>query len=207
MCWKRSSILRSRGRADRIDQVKAPRPGQCDPPDQTKMLGLFALARGLSLANSSGDRLGRRHEARKRDASMSPSTTLLDDAADVHRPTAPVDDLARRALIVEDEPVLREHLARILTHQGFEVDAASEGKSAAQLLSDQAYEVIITDLVLPVGSGLEVVQQACMCDAPSAVVLITGYLSADVGRQAFLAGATDFLEKPFTRERLLASLP
>ena len=113
----------------------------------------------------------------------------------------------RRALIVEDEPILRQHLARILERSGFDVDQASEGLSALRLLSDEDYEVVITDLVLPLGNGLEVVEQACTGEEPPSVVLITGYLSPDVGRKALLAGATDFLEKPFTRERLLSALP
>ncbi len=114
---------------------------------------------------------------------------------------------SRRALVVEDEPILRQHIARILSRRGFVVDQSSEGSSALGLLSKGDYDVVITDLVLPRGSGLDVVAFACDGREPSAVVLITGYLSADVGRRAFVAGATDFLEKPFTRERLLRTLP
>ena len=109
--------------------------------------------------------------------------------------------------MVEDEPILRQHIARILSRRGFVVDQSSEGDGALGLLSNGDYDVVITDLVLPRGSGLDVVAHACSGHPPSAVVLITGYLSADVGRQAFVAGATDFLEKPFTRERLLRTLP
>lgn len=112
-----------------------------------------------------------------------------------------------RALVVEDEPMLRHHLARLLEHRGFRVDQASEGASALRMLSGAEYALVVTDLLLPRGSGLDVVKHACQRDGPPTVVVITGYLSTEVGREALLAGATDFLEKPFTRERLFSALP
>lgn len=113
----------------------------------------------------------------------------------------------RRALVVEDELLLRQHVVRLLERRGFEVDHTSEEASALRMLASQHYAVVVTDLLLPHGSGLEVVKHACERAEPPMVIVMTGYLSADAGRQALLAGASDFLEKPFTRERFFATVP
>ena len=113
----------------------------------------------------------------------------------------------RRALVVEDDPTFRSLVTEVLSQRGFCVRETDNPDSALRLLSTDDFDVVITNLLLPNGSALELVRQARQSRSEPAVVVMSGYLSREVGRQAFLAGATDFLEKPFTRERLLGTLP
>ncbi len=110
-------------------------------------------------------------------------------------------------LLVEDEPAEREALARIVGAQGFTVAAASTLEDARRLLKAQPPGLILSDLVLPDGSGLDLLDEVREL-GPTEFILITGNASVETAIQALRRGATDYVVKPIDPvhlERILAS--
>jgi CheY-like chemotaxis protein len=67
---------------------------------------------------------------------------------------------AKKILIVEDEEILRDAYTKILSHEGYSVTNASDGKKALQKLKTESYDLILLDIVMPEMNGLEFLQQA-----------------------------------------------
>ncbi len=110
-----------------------------------------------------------------------------------------------RILIVDDEAGLREMLRVLLRRQGHEVDVADgETQAATRLARGPAYDVVVTDLAMPDGSGMGVLNAARRADDGTQVVMITAYGTATQAVQAMREGAYDYLEKPFKNEELVA---
>ncbi len=102
-----------------------------------------------------------------------------------------------RALVVDDEPDLRELLDMTLTRMGLDVDTAEDLSSARRLLAnDTDYAFCLTDMRLPDGDGLQVLDwiQNHAPDLPVAVITAHGNVESAV--QALKAGAFDFVSKP-----------
>src|SRR5262245_29932143 len=105
-----------------------------------------------------------------------------------------------RALLVDDEANSLEMLAELITREGFTTSTAMTLGEARQLMDETAPDVVLTDLVLPDGSGLELVEGAAAIGAQ--VVLITGHASVETAVEALRRGATDYLTKPVDLARL-----
>lgn len=97
-----------------------------------------------------------------------------------------------RVLIVEDESVALAALAKLVEREGFRVTVAPDLSRARELLRDDPPQVVITDLQLPDGSGLELVRENPTLE----VVLVTGHATVETAVEALRAGAFDFLTKP-----------
>ena len=106
----------------------------------------------------------------------------------------------RRALLVDDDASSLTALAELIEREGFATTTAMTLVEARQLIDESAPAVVLTDLVLPDGSGLELVEVAAGVGAQ--VVLITGHASVETAVQALRRGATDYLTKPVDLARL-----
>jgi len=104
------------------------------------------------------------------------------------------------ALIVEDDAESRAALAELVQQEGFAVQTAASLSDARTALADQAPDLLLCDLMLPDGSGLELLEQ--LEGAPTEVVLITGHASVDSAVDALRKGAADYLTKPLDVPRL-----
>ena len=113
---------------------------------------------------------------------------------------------ARRVLVVEDRQSMREMLAQTLALEGYEVATAATAAAGRRHLREQGADLVLTDLRLPDGSGLEVLQESRRCCPGSPVILMTAYGSVDVAVEAMRRGATDFICKPFDTNELLARI-
>lgn len=104
-------------------------------------------------------------------------------------------------LVVEDDPnvlgLLRKALAR-----DYQVVACSSGEEALKILREEECSLVITDLLLPGTSGLEILQAANELARPPAVIIITGYASLDSAVQATNDGALAYMTKPFNIDHL-----
>lgn len=109
---------------------------------------------------------------------------------------------AKRALIVDDEPDIRELLEITLGRMGIETSAAPDLATAHQLLAQHNFDLCLTDMQLPDGNGLELVEHISkeLPDLPVAV--ITAFGSMDVAINALKTGAFDFVQKPVDLEQL-----
>ncbi|MDW8335775.1 MAG: sigma-54 dependent transcriptional regulator [Tepidimonas sp.] len=105
-------------------------------------------------------------------------------------------------LIVEDEPDLRQLYALALARVGQQVDEAADLASARAHLAKRPYSVVVLDMRLPDGSGLELLQELAGTGRGERVIVVTAYGSADNAVQALKAGAFDYLSKPVSPARL-----
>jgi DNA-binding NtrC family response regulator len=110
-----------------------------------------------------------------------------------------------RILVVEDRDSLRRMLERALAGEGHSVTTAADTPEAAACLSrGERFDLVLTDLKLPSGSGLDVVAEAKQRHPEAPVVVLTAFGSVAVAVEAMKRGATDFLEKPVDLEALFA---
>jgi len=108
----------------------------------------------------------------------------------------------QRVLIVDDEPDIRELLEITLLRMGLETRSAQDYSDATRLLHDEAFDLCLTDMKLPDGDGIalvEHIQQHCP-NTPTAV--ITAHGSIDLAIKAMKCGAFDFVSKPVSLETL-----
>ena len=117
---------------------------------------------------------------------------------------APATFAPRRVVVIEDEQAFLHTVQRSLELAGFEVAPFTSAEAAADHLGAESVSVVLTDLRLPGGDGLSVLERVKAIDPERPVVLMTGHGDIPTAIQAIRSGAYEFLEKPFSRERLLA---
>ncbi|HET9491073.1 MAG TPA: response regulator [Methylomirabilota bacterium] len=100
-------------------------------------------------------------------------------------------------LVVDDEADLAATCVRLLHRHGYNVVSAGTRRQALETLASGQYDLVVTDLRLPDGDGLDVVRAARALALPRPVVVITGFGSAQARQQALASGASAFLPKPF----------
>jgi len=106
-------------------------------------------------------------------------------------------------LLVEDKDSLRRVLRLTLEHAGYTIAECADARAAAAEISRAPYRLVLTDLRMPHGSGLDVLHAARAADPDVPVVLMTAYGSVDEAVQAMKDGAHDFLQKPVDSNHLL----
>ncbi|EKQ69270.1 response regulator with CheY-like receiver domain and winged-helix DNA-binding domain [Leptolyngbyaceae cyanobacterium JSC-12] len=109
-----------------------------------------------------------------------------------------------RILLVDDEAEMVDPLSRILTREGYEVDVAYDGDRGSQLATQQRYDLLILDWMMPHQSGLEICQQLRSQGNTTPVLFLTAKDTVDDRVQGLDAGADDYLVKPFELRELLA---
>jgi len=110
--------------------------------------------------------------------------------------------LAERLLIVEDEDTLCRSLQRVLHREGYDVDIADSAESAFSLLEHGSYDLIITDIILPGISGIELLTKYRRTNPAQKVMVITAYASLTTAMESLKAGACDFLVKPLMHDEM-----
>lgn len=102
-----------------------------------------------------------------------------------------------KILVVDDELSMREFLEILLQKEGHEIETAASGEEAVRRLESNAYDLIICDIMMAPGSGMEVLKRARELDPDSMVIMITAYASAENAVEAMKMGAYDYITKPF----------
>jgi DNA-binding NtrC family response regulator len=112
----------------------------------------------------------------------------------------------QRLLIVEDEPLLRVSLSDALRKEGWTVDVAADGAEGRALFEKHLHEVVITDLVMPRVSGIELLRSVKALQPETTVLIITAHGTVERAVEAMREGAADFVAKPFSMAQLLVRL-
>ena len=111
-----------------------------------------------------------------------------------------------KILIIDDEEQLRRLMARIIGLEGYEVAEAPDCASGMKTLRRYDPDVVLCDVKLPDGNGVEMVGRIKEAAPATEVILLTAYGNIPDGVQAIKNGAFDFLPKPLDDEKLLASV-
>ncbi|MCI0421208.1 MAG: response regulator, partial [Acidobacteria bacterium] len=111
-----------------------------------------------------------------------------------------------RILVVDDEPAICKLLTGKLQQSGFDVQSCASGKAALELLQNNSFDAVISDLNMPELSGLELLEKIPKNQRHLAFLMATGVSDIRVGVQAMQQGADDYLLKPFQLDAVVASL-
>ena len=108
-----------------------------------------------------------------------------------------------RVLVVDDEPDLRISYERLLRREGYRVVTAGSRGEGLRLVVADPPRLVISDLKLPDGDGLEIVRAARALAPPVPVIVVTAFASAASRDAALASGASTILVKPFAASELL----
>ena len=111
-----------------------------------------------------------------------------------------------RILVAEDEQQLSHVLSSAMTASGYQVDIANNGQEAVEQAKENAYDVIILDIMMPVKSGLEALKEIRATGNRTYIMMLTAMGEEDDKVTGLDAGADYYLTKPFSLKELLARL-
>jgi DNA-binding NtrC family response regulator len=109
-------------------------------------------------------------------------------------------------LIIDDELEIRESLQTLLEFEGYEVEAAANGAQGLSQLGERPFDLVLLDLALPDRNGIELLPEIRAVDPQISVIMITAYGTVEDAVRAMQSGATNFLQKPWDNEKLLADV-
>ena len=109
-----------------------------------------------------------------------------------------------KILYAEDTVELSRAVSVVLEHEGFEVMTCYDGEQAAQILATEAFDVAILDIMMPKKSGIEVLREMRETGNVVPVILLTAKTEVDDRVEGLMAGADDYLPKPFAMKELVA---
>ena len=111
-----------------------------------------------------------------------------------------------KILVAEDEIQMNRVLTTALTHEGYDVDSVYDGQAAIDMATENAYDVMVMDIMMPAKSGIEAVQEIRQTGNQSHIIMLTAMAEVDDRVTGLDAGADDYLTKPFSLKELLARL-
>ncbi|HEV3374106.1 MAG TPA: sigma-54 dependent transcriptional regulator [Candidatus Acidoferrum sp.] len=109
-------------------------------------------------------------------------------------------------LLVDDDPNTLASLSRAFRLAGHEATVCDNAGRAAELLRTEAFDLILSDVVMPGKSGLELLEDLRAAGVKTPIVLISGQANIEMAVKATKLGALDFLEKPLSTEKLLVTV-
>ena len=109
-------------------------------------------------------------------------------------------------LIIDDEAAIRESLETLLEFEGYSVQSAESGEQGLAKLGERPFDLVLLDFALPDRNGLEILADIRDRDPQQAVIMITAYGTVDNAVRAMQNGATNFIQKPWDNEKLLADV-
>ena len=104
----------------------------------------------------------------------------------------------KKILIIDDEDIVLKSCIRILRSDSYQIDTAYSGEEGLKKIDQQKYDLVITDLMMPGMSGMDVLRTVKEKKLDLTVVIFTGFATAETAREALKMGAFDYIPKPFT---------
>jgi DNA-binding NtrC family response regulator len=111
--------------------------------------------------------------------------------------------MAERILVVDDEAIIRESLVFVLQKEGFDVAHAGNGADAYKKITEQSFDLVITDIEMPEIKGIELLEKITQLSPQTFVIIITAFASIETAVNALRKGAYDYIIKPLDFDGLL----
>ena len=111
--------------------------------------------------------------------------------------------MTHKVLVVDDEEIIRDSLFYILEKEGYEVEKAENGKAAYDKIVNSHFDLVITDIEMPVMKGTELLEKIKTLDIQTSVIVITAFGSLDTAISALRNGASDYILKPVEFDELI----
>ena len=108
----------------------------------------------------------------------------------------------KNILVVEDDNATRDTMIDLLSEAGYEVESARNGEEAIAMAREYSFDIVITDLKMPKGDGIQVLEQIKKIDNRTIVIICTGYGTVDTAVKAMKLGAYEYITKPIKIEEI-----
>ncbi|MEW6273613.1 MAG: sigma-54 dependent transcriptional regulator [Bacillota bacterium] len=109
-------------------------------------------------------------------------------------------------LVIDDEESVTEFLREVLEDAGYQVETATDGYRALELVQDYSFDAILLDIRMPELDGLQVMERIQQIDGALPVILMTAFGTTEMAIQAMKAGAFDYIVKPFNLDELILTV-
>ncbi len=114
--------------------------------------------------------------------------------------------MSLRVLIIDDEEPFANMLQAMLTRSGYETQVVNRAQDGLDLLSDQAFELVLCDMKMPQMNGLEFLDAMKEQGLHSTVITMSAFGTIDLAIEALRRGAYDYISKPFQRDEVILAL-
>lgn len=114
--------------------------------------------------------------------------------------------MADKILVVDDEEIIRESISFVLRKEGYVVEEAENGKAAYDKIIQSPFDLVISDIEMPVMKGTELLTEMRKIGIQSSIIIITAYASLDTAITCLRNGASDYIMKPIEFDELLIKL-
>ena len=110
--------------------------------------------------------------------------------------------MKKKILVIEDNPMVVRSLDFKLKKEGYDVVIAVDGRIAVEILAEQNFDLILTDLMLPFVSGNEIIEHIKENYPKIPIIVLSTSTQEDIITDAFIMGVDDFITKPFSPNEL-----
>lgn len=108
----------------------------------------------------------------------------------------------REILVLDDEEIVGKRLKTALEKSGYEVEVFQNSREAVARITEKDFDIVVTDIRMEEIDGMEVLEHVLAQSERTKVIIITGYATVEVAREALTRGAFDFIAKPFKPDDL-----
>jgi DNA-binding NtrC family response regulator len=113
-----------------------------------------------------------------------------------------MNEQSLQILVLDDEPIVGKRLRTALEKSGYAVEVFEDSRVALQRLGEKEFDIIVTDVRMEEVDGIQVLEHVLERSGRTKVIVITGYATVEVAREALAKGAFDFIAKPFKPDDL-----
>ncbi len=113
-----------------------------------------------------------------------------------------MNEQSLQILVLDDEPIVGKRLRTALEKNGYAVEVFEDSRVALQRLGEKEFDIIVTDVRMEEVDGIQVLEHVLERSGRTKVIVITGYATVEVAREALAKGAFDFIAKPFKPDDL-----
>jgi DNA-binding NtrC family response regulator len=105
-------------------------------------------------------------------------------------------------LVLDDEPIVGSRIKPSLEKEGYHVEIMTDSQDAVERIKQKKFDIVVTDFKMSKVTGLDLLRVQKQLWPESAVIIITGYATMEIAREALQSGVYDFIPKPFRLQEL-----